>query len=153
MPRLQRLYGPLAASLILGSLHALWHLPAYAVPGAITASGFDLTVFIANSLAIIASTFVWTWLFNNARASILFAMFIHATSNAASSLVSKFVTGPEGSPFFAFALLAVVALLVIVFTRGRLSYNPEQMQTEIPEQADAQADAAAAPAPTPLAPS
>jgi membrane protease YdiL (CAAX protease family) len=123
LPRLQLLYGPLVGSLILGTLHALWHLPVYAIPGTIAAGGFDLTVFVANSLAIMAVTFVWTWLFNSAKGSILFAMFIHATSNAVTGAVPRLVEGQEGSPFFTFVLVGVVALLVIAFTRGKLGYK------------------------------
>jgi membrane protease YdiL (CAAX protease family) len=134
LPRLQVMYGPIVASLVLGSLHALWHLPVYFIPGAITNGGFDLNIFIANSLTIIVATIVWTWLFNNAGASILFAMLVHATSNAAVSYIGKIeaitVAGSTGIPsgaaaYFSFVLFGVVALLVIIFTRGRLSYHPE----------------------------
>lgn len=132
LPRLQVMYGPLLASLVLGSLHALWHLPAYLIPGAITDGGFDMNIFVGNSLAIIAATFVWTWLFNNAKASILFAMIVHATSNACAGYIGKILGTAAGNPtgaaaYFSFVLFAVVALLVIIFTRGRLSYHPEDV--------------------------
>jgi CAAX protease family protein len=123
LPRLQVLYGPLIGSLILGALHALWHLPVYVIPGTIAQGGFDLTVFVANSLAIMATTFVWTWLFNSAKGSILFAMYVHATSNAMTGTIPGLVEGQQGSPFFAFVLFGVVALLVIAFTRGKLGYQ------------------------------
>lgn len=123
LPRLQAQYGPLIGTLILGSLHALWHLPAYTIPGAITPNGFDPVTFIANSLAIIAATVIWTWLFNNARGSILFAMFVHATSNAVSGLIPQLVAQPTGDPFFGFKVFLVVALVLIVITRGTLAYE------------------------------
>jgi len=66
------------ATLIVSVIHAFWHLPAYFVKGAITSTGeFNPTLFAANSLAIIASSFVWTWLFNNAAGSIFFATLVH----------------------------------------------------------------------------
>lgn len=124
LPRLQVLYGPVIGSLILGGLHAIWHLPAYVIPGAISEKGFDLSIFVGNSLAIMAATIVWTWLFNNAGMSIFFAMFVHATSNAVTGFLPRIVHNTTGNPFFGFEVFAVVALLVIVFTRGRLSYRP-----------------------------
>lgn len=125
LPRLQRLYGPLFGSFILGTLHGLWHIPAYFVRGMILPGGFDGTIFIANTLAIIAVTFIWTWLFNHARGSVLMAIFIHATSNATGAYIQQLAPGP-GSPWFTFVLASIVALTLIVLTRGRLGYQPER---------------------------
>jgi membrane protease YdiL (CAAX protease family) len=126
LPRLQYRYGPVLGSLILGTLHAIWHLPAYFIPGAISDGGFNPTVFVSNSLAIIAFTLLWTWLFNSAGGSVFFAMFVHATSNANSGLMSQLLNVPGDNPFFGFAVTAVLALLVIIGTRGRLAYRREQ---------------------------
>ena len=123
LPRLQQQYGPLLGSLILGTLHGVWHLPAYFIPGAILPGAFDPTVFVANTLAIVASTIVWTWLFNNANESILFAMFVHSTSNANSSFLPKLLDTRTGDPWFGFKVMGVCALLVVAFTRARLSYK------------------------------
>ena len=124
LPRLQGLYGPLVASLVLGAIHALWHLPVYFIPGAIADGGFDPMVFVANSLAIMASTFVWTWLFNSGKGSILFAMVVHATSNATSGFIPQLIHTDSTDPFFTFKLMAVVALVLVLVTRGRLAYKP-----------------------------
>lgn len=127
LPRLQKAYGPLAGSLVLGILHAAWHLPAYFVKGAISADGvFDPTLFIANSLAIIATTFIWTWLFNNTAGSILFATYVHAASNAMSGALPKALNITSPDPWFAFEVAGVVALLVIAATRGRLGYPRDE---------------------------
>jgi membrane protease YdiL (CAAX protease family) len=128
LPRLQRLYGPLIGSLILGTLHGLWHLPAYFVPGTILDGPFDLTVFLANTCLIIALTIIWTWLFNRVNQSVFFAMFIHGVSNAASGLIPRLVDTIH-DPWFGFKVGAVCALLVILFTRGRLGYlSPSETQ-------------------------
>jgi len=121
LARLQAARGPLMATLIVSVIHALWHLPAYFIKGAITSTGaFDPTLFAANSLAIIAGSFVWTWLFNNAAGSIFFATLVHAASNAMSGNLPAFLNLQESSPWFAFAVSAIVAVLVVFLTRGRL---------------------------------
>ncbi|HEX6306276.1 MAG TPA: type II CAAX endopeptidase family protein [Anaerolineales bacterium] len=127
LPRLERLYGPLLGSLVLGILHALWHLPAYLTPGFIQAGPFDPVIFVANSGAIIASTFLWTWLFNNARGSILFAMLFHAASNASLMLIGRLALAPFANTWAGLEIFGVAALAVIALTRGRLSYDPETM--------------------------
>jgi membrane protease YdiL (CAAX protease family) len=122
LPRLQMGYGPLAGSLILGFLHAMWHIPAYFVRGMITNGPFDPNIFIANTFAIMASTIVWTWIFNNTRSSVFIAILLHATSNAAGALVTQLATLPY-NPWASFEIFGACALLIILFTRGRLSYS------------------------------
>lgn len=126
LPRLQLGYGPLIGSLILGILHGLWHLPAYFIPGAILPGRFDPTAFIANTCAIIALTFTWTWIFNNAKGSVLIAMIVHGASNASGYIFNLFT--PPDDPWATFKIFAVVALIIIVLTRGRLSYNPNDVK-------------------------
>ena len=120
---LQHRYGPVIGSLILGALHALWHLPAYPVRGLFTEIGWDMTVFIANSLAIITATLVWTWLFNHARGSIFFAILTHATSNATSGIISQWLPGLAEDPWLLAKIFGAAALVLILVTRGRLAYE------------------------------
>jgi membrane protease YdiL (CAAX protease family) len=122
LPRLQLRHGPLVGTLILAALHALWHLPAYFIPGAILPGAFDPTQFVANSLAIVASSILWTWVFNNARGSILIAILLHAASNADSAYFPRLVAVPD-DPWATFKILGVCALLVLAATRGRLGYQ------------------------------
>lgn len=122
LPRLQIRYGALVGTLILGVLHALWHFPAYFLPGAILPGAFDPTVFIANSLAIIAFTILWTWVFNNALGSILIAIIAHSASNAFSGYVPQLFAFPD-DPWAMVKIFGACALAVIILTRGRLSYQ------------------------------
>jgi uncharacterized protein len=129
LPRLQMRYGPLAGSLILGALHALWHLPVYLIPGMMTNGPFNPVFFAANSLAIIALTFVWTWLFNNAWGSVFFAIYNHAASDANSAFLSRVLAIHPGLPFLPWlgpAIYIPLALAIILFTRGKLGYTPER---------------------------
>ena len=122
LPRLQQKYGPLMGTLILAVLHGLWHLPVYFIPGAILEGPFDLTQFVANTCLLITLTFFWTWLFNNTGQSVFFAMFVHGVSNATSGLIPQL--GIEiNDPWFGFKTWAVVVVLLILFTRGRLGYG------------------------------
>lgn len=124
LPRLQQQYGPLVGTLILAVLHGLWHLPVYFIPGAILEGPFDLTQFAANTCLLITLTFFWTWLFNHAGQSVFFAMFVHGVSNATSGLIPMLNVETINDPWFSFKTWAVFVVLLILFTRGQLGYQP-----------------------------
>ncbi len=122
LPRLQAAYGPVVGTVILGTLHSVWHLPAMLIP-AFWGGPFTLTGLAINTFSIVVLSLIWTWIFNNAKGSILIAVLVHASGNATGSLMQKLVPSPplEGRAYpYAFA---AVCLLVLVFTRGRLSYQ------------------------------
>ena len=135
LPRLQARYGPLGATLILGTLHSLWHLPAFFTAGL---GPFALDRFAAFLLTGLLATFLYTWLSNGAKGSILLAMLFHASFNAAASLLTKLIPadlvldgwrqmiverGWLNAITFGLAALAAVAL-----TRGRLAYDARRAQ-------------------------
>jgi len=126
LPRLQQQYGPLVGSLILGVVHGLWHLPVYFIPGTILEGTFDATAFAANTCLIVAMTVIWTWFFNHAGQSVFFAMLVHGVSNAASGLIPQLPLDAISDPWFSFKTGAAFALLLILFTRGRLGDKPDR---------------------------
>ncbi len=132
LPRLQAAYGPVVATLILGTLHGVWHLPALFTPllGPFTPEGFIMFV-----LTAAAGTFIYTWLFNNTRGSVWMAMVLHASSNAASQLVSSLI--PEDVPLTGWVkvlesgcinviVFSAMAVLLVLLTRGTLGYSTEK---------------------------
>jgi membrane protease YdiL (CAAX protease family) len=130
LPRLQQKYGPLLGSLILGVLHALWHLPGLFVIGWL--GPFTLPGFVVFLLVGIATTLVWTWILNNTKGSILIAILLHSASNANTSLLGKLLPTPtpavlqEGT-LLIYGAYILCALLIIAFTKGRLSYKPDRV--------------------------
>ena len=134
LPRLQERYGPLPGTLILGSLHGLWHLPALLVPGFVSNSTLSAP-FIARWIATaVAATVLYTWIFNNSSGSLLIAILVHAGSNASSSLLGALVPDHPILHSWQAAIynsrwnlanlipFAISAMLLIVSTRGRLGY-------------------------------
>jgi uncharacterized protein len=125
LPRMEPLHGPLLASLILGVLWALWHLPEFLVPSWAASSGgggiLSITLFIVFAITV---TVVITWVFNNTRASVLLAILVHSSIDT--------FTIPLAAIFPAWAIASalpltigfgVVAVALIVLTRGRLDYG------------------------------
>jgi hypothetical protein len=94
---------------------------------------FTVNGFITFVLTAAAGTFIYSWVFNNTRGSVWIAMVLHASSNAASKLVSELIpkevelTGwlkALDSGWLNVIVFALVALLLVIFTRGTLGYRP-----------------------------
>jgi membrane protease YdiL (CAAX protease family) len=135
LPRLQQRYGPVLGTIILGTLHGLWHLPAFFSR---LLGPFSLPNYAGFLFAAIAGTFLFTWIFNHTRGSVLIATLAHGCNNAKSALLAllvsaQLVVSGWAQPFvyggwqgMDVVIFAVVVLLLIIFTRGRLGYRPDQ---------------------------
>jgi CAAX protease family protein len=137
LPALQARYSALIASLILGVMWALWHLPVFFNPDTFYSNipfGLWLAYLIPFAVLI-------TWVFNSAGGSVLMAMFFHAVLNASGEL---WKTIPEYSvkPSTAAEAVAVnvhtnlmgaiilwVSAIVVVLIYGsrNLSRRPKQV--------------------------
>lgn len=127
LTRLQERYHPLVSNLIVGFLHGLWHLPIFLLIAGPVASGpFDLVKFATNVLAIMSISIIWAWVFNNAKGSILIAVLLHASLNAAQAWMGSLIPDyPQNAGIIAFGFYMVAALAVILATNGRLGYRSE----------------------------
>jgi len=134
LPRLQEKYGPLLASVVLGVLWALWHLPAYfgstqVVDPKVGLADLDRLLYLLPLLMLLATStrIVMTWLFNSAMGSVIIVTLFHAGFNISNNeLVTNFM--PQMNRVFAnyewmYGVSGVLALALIVFTKGRLSYK------------------------------
>jgi membrane protease YdiL (CAAX protease family) len=126
LPRLQRLYGPLVGSLVLGALWGLWHLPLFLIPSWDTPHGslLDVVLFIIWAVSV---TIMFTWVFNNTRNSVLLAILAHGSINSAAAAVFSLFPAPavtEGITRFVISF-GLVALVILVLTRGHLGYRQE----------------------------
>jgi membrane protease YdiL (CAAX protease family) len=127
LPRLQAQLGPLIGSIILGAMWALWHVPGYL-------GGWMTSAFTALLVTCIGFSILATWIYNNTGGSILLMILLHSSSNAAISvgarvLPSDLSTGMHDFVFSGWipAIMAgVVAILILIVTRGRLSYTKTQ---------------------------
>jgi uncharacterized protein len=102
LPLLQRRHSPIVASLILGSLWGLWHVPAFLLSGTEQASWSFPAFFIG----VLALAVIVTPMFNAARGSILMAALFHFQVNGP--------IWPDAQPWdtlvYAIAAIAIVYL-------------------------------------------
>lgn len=130
LPRLQMRFGPFWASMILGLLWGIWHLPLMFIPTQSPLGGHELTLtlFTLFMVQIIAKSLSYTWLFNHTGGSILLATLYHAALNGYQAAA---LFGPVDR--VEYELIRVIyfgglALLLLLCTRGKLGYTPYEKE-------------------------
>lgn len=108
LPKLLAQRTPITASLILGVLWALWHLPNFIFP---VAGVPALGPFPVVAVWIMAQTFLFTWLYINSKGSILIATLFHASINAFT-----FNGLDTTEKWLLQALIWIIAAVVVVFS-------------------------------------
>ncbi len=106
--QLQASRSALVSSLILGAIWALWHLPLFFIRGMVH-SGRATTWYLLFVLQAVATTVIFTWIYNNTRRSILAAVLFHFMTNLTYELAK-----PTASTNAVAALLWVIAAVVVV---------------------------------------
>jgi membrane protease YdiL (CAAX protease family) len=108
-PRLQGRSSSLLASIILGAVWGLWHLPRL-LP-------LQWSTFAWFMVSIIITTILYTWVFNNTRGSLWPVLLFH-TSQAVTTL---FLAATD-APWLSFLVeAALVAMVVLIYGHARLS--------------------------------
>ena len=128
--RLQEQHGPLKASVLVTIPFALWHLPSWMLELGLTFAQLHLAlaVTILFGISHLTVRVVFMWFYNNANRSVLLVALLHSTSNntvAPTGFGGEFI--PSGSALWIVTgAFAVAAVLLVFFTKGRLSYKPER---------------------------
>ena len=92
LPRLGEAFGFPAASLVLGVIWAIWHLPLFLIANT-DSTGQPIAVFI---LAVTAVSVAMTWLYLNTNGSLVPLMLMHAAINNSTGIVPSSVPAAPG---------------------------------------------------------
>jgi membrane protease YdiL (CAAX protease family) len=116
LPRLQKHFSSLAASLILGAIWVIWHLPLFFIKNSPFAAAYAVGSlnFWAWMLGLLAASVIMTWLFNTTHGSILSSILFHLALNVTSGILLL----PPQAQIFMLVWLAVIAVLVVA-SRGK----------------------------------
>jgi membrane protease YdiL (CAAX protease family) len=122
LPRLQARWNALASSIVLGLIWTVWHLPLWFVAGS-SQQGSSFWLFLAN---LVLLSVLYTWLFNNAKGSILVAVVFHAMLNTVSQMFPE----PTANLFYWVLLGLTVVLVVVIYgPRTLVRKGRESLQT------------------------
>ncbi len=126
LPSLQAGRSALVASLILGAVWALWHLPLVVATGQM--GGWDIVI-------ILAWTLVLTWVYNGTGGSVLIVMLFHAMFNTVSiSFISPMFSGADSvrqSWLLATVWCAVAVAVVVVAGPKHLSRKHRKQEESV----------------------
>ena len=84
LPRLQARYGSLGATLMLGTIWAIWHLPMFFVPGSPQYSENVPASLAVYTFVIVCLSVLFTVIYNRSHGSVLACMLFHAFLNIAA---------------------------------------------------------------------
>ena len=113
LDRLQTRWNALAASLILGSIWSLWHLPLWFIIG--TGQSGGGCPFLAFLIGTTATSIFYTWLYNNTDRSIWSAVLLHWAYTYAVKVLTLGITRTplynwlEPVPYLVMAIAVVIA--------------------------------------------
>jgi membrane protease YdiL (CAAX protease family) len=133
--RLQPRVGPVAASVLTTWAQAALHVPLVFIAGGVTdgrVTPDQYPVYLgALFLLPITERIVLTWLYNRSRQSLPVIGIYHASSGIAAGSAFLPAIAPGLQTVWAYAGFGVLAVIVLIATRGRLGYEPTVSETRL----------------------
>jgi membrane protease YdiL (CAAX protease family) len=124
---LQEKIGVIPASLVIGVIWGVWHLPLWFMAGDLhSAYSFLAFVMMTTSISI-----MYAWLYNSSGKKLIVVIFFHAMSNTAAPLL-PFLHGIEGKPESAYWIYAAVNVLFGIIFAYLLVKRSKPTQDEVP---------------------
>jgi uncharacterized protein len=124
LDRLQIIWKPLTASLVLGIFHAFWHLPLFWIVGTNQSrylSGIDFILFV---VFVLAGSIYSTWCYNDNNRSTLAVILLHTVANLA---LDTFMLPGTGE--YIFKIVAAVGAVMIAIAWMLPSWKWKQVQS------------------------
>lgn len=131
LPRLQRQYGPVWGTVVLGVIWGVWHLPLFLTEwaGGPGVAWWYPVAFVATCVPL---SMVLTWLFNRTGRGLPLIMVFHASINTTMSVVWMEIfpgINTVYGPTLATGVAAGVgAAIVLIATRGRLGLSVAEVE-------------------------
>jgi CAAX protease family protein len=114
LPRLLASRSAIVASVIVGSIHEVWHWPLILLPHQFL-SGVPI---LAHAVSVVAEAIVLTWVFRSTGGSVLMVALFHGSSNIAMALYDAI--DPRWMPWFKSVMTLVVSMVLLAIVGPRL---------------------------------
>jgi len=117
LPFLEKRFGLIMGSLVLGLVWATWHIPLWFIPG----SSQSYMNFFAFLLSCIGVSFILSWVREASGNRLLSCLIAHGAINSFAVLFPVFITDNDANQvrFWIFCILKFIIGIVMVVTRTR----------------------------------
>ena len=127
LPGLEKKYHPILASVILGVLWGLWHLPSFWIEGSVHQK-MSVLFFV---LATIGYSLLYTLIYNGTRGSLWIMCLLHAANNTTVSYTMLFYDSILEEQLVTLAVLGLFNLLVILLAGPKLLWHPSMAEERL----------------------
>ncbi|MDQ2077015.1 CPBP family intramembrane glutamic endopeptidase [Marinimicrobium sp. ABcell2] len=107
-----------ASSILIGIIWAIWHAPLFWAETGTAVSGLPITIFSVGLflLAVIGSSFIYTWMFRHTSGSVLIAVILHLSMNASGTTTAMLFPdiGTESKQTMYLVYVAVIWMLIFI---------------------------------------
>jgi membrane protease YdiL (CAAX protease family) len=114
LPHLQAVRSALGASVVLGLVWGVWHLPLFLLGADIR----PVSLFPAWVLLTVAASVIYTWMYNGTGGSLLIVVLFHAASNLPLTILLEPLEDQVHQPFLIYVALMILAAAVVVAATG-----------------------------------
>jgi membrane protease YdiL (CAAX protease family) len=121
LPRLQAQRSAFSASVVLGLIWGVWHIPLYFVAGTgqqetagSAGATFAITAFVVWTIGL---SILFTWLFNETQGSLIVVMLFHAAVNLGAFIPAAVAS--TGAASFLYALVTWIVALIVAARFGQ----------------------------------
>lgn len=119
LPAMQKHLSWRSASLALGIIWGLWHVPLFFISESSQNSGSMLAFFVL----IIATSVFYAWLYNRSEGSVLPVVVLHTASNSWPFLIPVLPSDAEQRPYLFVVSFVVVAAIWLLLRKDRHQPN------------------------------
>ncbi len=119
---LQKRTTALGASLVLGSIWAVWHLPLFFIEGT-TQAAIPMYQYFLQTIVL---AIFYTWLHNNTGGSVFIAILFHSVANTSAAVVPFWTI--ELGRWINFGILIVTAAVVIIIWGSKRLSKPKRIK-------------------------
>jgi len=134
LPKMCRSFNPLTASILLGVLWGIWHLPVIDYLGTATPHGaYWLPYFVAFTAAMTAMRVLIGWIYSNTK-SVLLAQLMHVSSTGSLVVFSapRVTAAQEAAWYMAYAAALWFVVVIVAAKFRKVKSQQTSIQVETP---------------------
>ncbi|HMA60307.1 MAG TPA: type II CAAX endopeptidase family protein [Halanaerobiales bacterium] len=123
LPRLLKRYNALVASIILGLIWSIWHLPLNFISQAGLQYQAAVSYVISSMILMVFVSILFTWIYTNTGGSILAVLIFHTMLNLSTYVIFPVFELEMGPPIYMFLILIVTLIVIFTFGYKNLTYK------------------------------